>query len=210
MTLCVDRCTGGTVEWLGRPALPPVCEPCYYSIVHMPTQYSYVGPADIKESTVGHSAGVTICTTKDLSAWARQQDEWDCETLTVTFVVLPDRTLRVAPRRSEHVACALGGSVAAAGELTLCLKPKLMVVGATNQSTGYCPEPGCWDAARSTLMALEIPCPSELTSCYTFRMCPGCWERNLIKEDWFVCDLCGHDLPHEWNFDESTRVARNA
>ena len=33
-----------------------------------------------------------------------------------------------------------------------------------------------------------------------FRRCPDCRERNLVKDSWLVCQLCGSDLPEEWNF----------
>lgn len=115
----------------------------------MPRSYDYVGPPALASTVVGDPTGVTIRCADDLVRWAREQDEWDGESLTVTFVVPTDGTLRVAPRRSEHVACALGGSVLAAGELTIRLEPELAVVAATNQSTGYCPEPSCWDVARA-------------------------------------------------------------
>jgi hypothetical protein len=167
----------------------------------MPRSYDYVGPSEIASAVVDDRTGVTIRSADDLVRWAREQDEWDGESLTVTFVVPTDGALRVAPRRSEHVACALDGSVLAAGELTIRLEPELEVVAATNQSTGYCPEPSCWDAARAALDALGIRCPRELTSAYVFRQCPRCGERNLVKEEWFVCALCDEDLPRAWNFD---------
>ena len=167
----------------------------------MPRSYDYVGPPEIASAVVGDATGVTIRSREDLVRWAREQNEWDGGSLTVTFVVSTDGALRVAPRRSEHVACALGGSILAAGELTIRLEPELEVVAATNQSTGYCPEPSCWGPARAALDALGIRSPRELTSAYVFRRCPRCGERTLIKEEWFVCALCGEDLPREWNFD---------
>jgi transcription initiation factor TFIIIB Brf1 subunit/transcription initiation factor TFIIB len=33
-----------------------------------------------------------------------------------------------------------------------------------------------------------------------FRRCPACGERNIVKDDWFVCGVCGADLPTVWNF----------
>ncbi len=164
--------------------------------------YDYVGPIEIKEAVADDASGVSITSADDLRAWSEQQDEWDEDRLTVTFVVVPNGTARVAPRRSEHVACALGGPVLAAGELTVRLKPRIEIVEATNQSTGYCPEPECWQAARSALTAAGVPCPTELTHSYIFRLCTQCGERNLIKDDWFECDSCGQDLAREWNFDE--------
>ncbi len=162
--------------------------------------YAYVGPPAIREAVLGVPSGISVVSADALRMWAAGQEEWDDDGLTVTFVLLPDGTLRVAPRRSEHVACALGGDVLAAGEMTVCLAPQLAVVRVTNQSTGYCPQPECWQATRATLNALAIPCPDELSQAFTFRCCVACGARNLVKDAWFVCDLCGHDLPLEWNF----------
>ena len=32
------------------------------------------------------------------------------------------------------------------------------------------------------------------------RHCEGCGERNVVRDGWFVCGVCGADLPAEWNF----------
>jgi len=163
--------------------------------------YHYVGPDEIRRAVAGDPSGTSIRTATDLIAWATTQDEWCGDSLIATFVVSSDRTLRVAPRRSEHVACALGGSVLAAGELTVCLVPELEITEVTNQSTGYCPEPSCWEVVRSCLVALGIAGPEHLTKVYTFRRCVDCGERNLVKDGRLFCDLCEHELPAEWNFD---------
>ncbi len=173
----------------------------------MAALYDYVGPSAIREAVVGDDSGVTIDSVDTLRAWSATQEEWEDGLLTLTFVVVPDGVLRVAPRRSEHVACALGGPVLAAGELTLTREPELAVIYATNQSTGYCPRPECWSAALAALQAAGIPCPVDLTQSYDFRFCTACQERMLVKEQWFVCDLCGNDLPQEWNFGEAKVAA---
>lgn len=165
-----------------------------------PRAYSYVGPAKIRESIAEYPEGTPISCASGLLAWLQQQDDWAGEVLVATFTVALDQSLWIAPRRTEHVACARGESVLAAGELTLRGQPQPEVVGATNQSTGYCPEPSCWEAARLAFGAVGIPCPQELTYSYTFRLCEGCGERNLIKDDWFECAICGDELPREWNF----------
>ena len=57
-----------------------------------------------------------------------------------TFVVDLEGVLRLAPRRSEHVACAGGRPVLSAGEVSFERGPDgWEVTSATNQSTGYCP-----------------------------------------------------------------------
>ena len=40
----------------------------------------------------------------------------------------------------------------------------------------------------------------DFTTRVVFRLCPACNERNIVKDGWFVCDLCGADLPGNWNF----------
>jgi hypothetical protein len=41
--------------------------------------------------------------------------------------------------------------------------------------------------------------PPAFTHAVVFRRCPRCGERNLVKEDWFVCVFCDAELPAEWN-----------
>ena len=166
----------------------------------MPELYAYVGPSSVRDAALVDPAGVTIGDRDELANWMRSQTDWEDDTLTATFVVLEDHTLRVAPRRSEHVACALGADVRAAGELRFVADPQPHVVAASNQSTGYCPEPTCWAALQKALVAAGIDHPGRFTSEYVFRKCPKCGERNLVKDGWFVCALCDADLPERWNF----------
>ena len=48
-------------------------------------------------------------------------------------------------------------------------------------------------------IALELPdkilCRPECAG-----LCPRCGERNVVKDGWFVCGVCGADLPAGWNF----------
>lgn len=163
----------------------------------MPRLYPYVGPPRLAAGASEARTGFTVTDRAALAAWARAAPEWEGDRLTVTFVLLEGGVLRVAPRRSEHVECARGAPVVAAGELVLQRAPALAVVAASNQSTGYCPDPGCWASVRAALRALEIPAPEELTLACVFRRCPACGELNLVKEGWYVCDLCGADLPED-------------
>ncbi len=116
-----------------------------------------------------------------------------------TYVVSLDGTLLVAPRRSEHVACAGGESVRAAGELRVDAGGG--VVDITNNSTGYCPREDCWPAVRAALDRTGLAHPDGFTAVMVFRRCTHCGERNLVKDDWYVCALCDAELPHRWNFD---------
>lgn len=156
--------------------------------------YDYVGPDEIKQRVA--PPGTAIHSLADLRAWIAANAK-ELEQGTVTYTVIVDGTLRIAPRRSEHVACASGGPVLAAGELLLTPRG---VDGASNQSTGFCPEPACWPALAAALDRAGIPHPGRFTIEVNFRRCPACGERNLIKDDWYSCAICDADLPAEWNF----------
>ncbi len=71
-----------------------------------------------------------------------------------TFIITLNEELLVAPRRSEHVACASGGPVLSAGEITF--DDNLVVIEVTNQSTGFCPEPESWASVAIHLTALDL------------------------------------------------------
>ena len=68
--------------------------------------YPYVGPAHQANHATSESPRLRVEGAAALAAWVVQRPEADADdTLTATFVVLPDG-LWVADRRSEHVACA--------------------------------------------------------------------------------------------------------
>lgn len=158
--------------------------------------YTYVGPEEIRQRVA--PAGLTITSLAELRAWvAANEADREHGTVPATFTVIVDGTLRIAPRRSEHVACASGGPVLAAGELFLTSRG---VDGASNQSTGFCPEPACWVALAAALDRAGIPHPGRFTTEVIFRRCPDCGERNLIKDDWYTCAICEAELPRTWNF----------
>jgi hypothetical protein len=118
-----------------------------------------------------------------------------------TFVVDVDGALRLAPRRSEHVALAGGQDVLAAGEMRFVVNDDgWRVAEVTNQSTGYCPDPDSWPAVATALDREGIRHPGDFTAKIVFRRCPGCGERNIVRDDDFTCALCGNDLPPQWNF----------
>lgn len=165
--------------------------------------YRYAGPREFMELVRAGRGGRVVRGPADLTEWLASQDPQE-RTEPLTYVVGTDGLLRVAPRRSEHVVCAEGGPVLAAGELTLSpdaltLSPGTGVVAVSNQSTGYCPDPDCWPAVAAALDRAGIDRPSALTDPVVFRRCPGCGERNLVKDGFFVCALCDADLPAEWN-----------
>ncbi|SNT28619.1 hypothetical protein SAMN05421812_104249 [Asanoa hainanensis] len=108
----------------------------------------------------------------------------------------------MAPRQSEHVACAAGQDVLAAGEITFGENSDgYFVEAVSNQSTGYCPDPDCWPAVAEALDRLDLPHPGGFTAPLTFRRCPACGERNIVRDADFTCALCAADLPAAWNFD---------
>ena len=121
-----------------------------------------------------------------------------------TFVVDLAGWLRLAPRRSEHVACAGGEPVLAAGEMSFAQMASGPTVAAiSNQSTGYCPEPESWPAVARALTFLGGGAPAGYTTIFIFRRCRACGQINLVKEGWFYCAVCQTPLPAEWNLDRT-------
>lgn len=161
--------------------------------------YHYVGPAAIRDRPRAEP-GAEIRAPADLDAWLRRHPGAVHEG--VTYVVDLRGVLRVAPRRSEHIDCAGGEPVLAAGELFLARRPEgsLAVVDLTNLSTGYCPDPECWPAVAAALAAARLPGPAGFTRSHRFRRCTACGQTNVIKDDWLVCALCDSELPTTWNF----------
>lgn len=160
--------------------------------------YSYVGPEEIRRSVAIFPAGARIASVADAEAWLQAHPDGFTEG--ATYVVDLQGRLRLAPRRSEHVACAGGEEVLAAGEIRFRHSGNgLAVAEVSNQSTGYCPDTSCWDAAALALERAGLTPPPGFTLAVVFRRCPRCGERNLVKEGWFVCVFCDADLPTEWN-----------
>lgn len=169
-------------------------------------RYGYVGPDAIKRSVVTSSRGAAVRSAAELLPFANGEAH--------TFVIDDQGVLRVADRRSEHVACAGGGEVYAAGELTAVRMGAgkgagagCRVVEISNQSTGYCPEPASWASVAAALDEAGIAHPGHFTYEAIFRRCTRCHERNLVKEAWFVCSICGAELPAAYNVQESGSIA---
>lgn len=121
-----------------------------------------------------------------------------------TFVVV-DGVLRVAPRRSEHVACSGHQPVEAAGEITFEADDdgRWRVSEVTNHSTGFCPESSCFDAIEDALWVPGIEHPGRFTTAFEFRRCPACGEPNLVKDEYYGCAACDTPLPLTWNLGTS-------
>jgi hypothetical protein len=162
-------------------------------------RYRYVGPAALREQTVAVDA-VASDVPAVLFGWlaGRQRSELLDP---FTFVVGIDGGLRLAPRRSEHVALAGGQDVLAAGEMTFGPAGSgWRVDEVSNQSTGYCPDPDSWPAVGAALDRLGVSHPGDFTDKVVFRRCPACGERNIVREDDYTCALCDSALPTRWNF----------
>jgi hypothetical protein len=165
--------------------------------------YHYVGPAGIRARVADIPAGTPIRSAADLLAWARAVSERprSGDLVAATFVIDAGGDLLLADRRSEHVACAGGAPVLSAGELFFLVRDDgVEVVDASNQSTGYCPEPASWPAVAAALDHIGVAHPGRFTVEVVFRRCETCGERNVVKDGWFVCGVCGAELLGEWNF----------
>ncbi|MFO0625562.1 MAG: hypothetical protein U0325_08080 [Polyangiales bacterium] len=161
-------------------------------------RYAYVGPPELAAASTGPAPA--IGSRAQLAAWiTRHAPALRDEGYVVTWVVTVDGAWRVAPRRSEHVACAGGGAVLGAGEATLARDAR--VVEASNLSTGYCPEPACWSALAAALDHAAIPRPAGFAHALVFRRCAACGQRNVVRDEHFACAVCDAPLPAAWNFE---------
>jgi len=52
----------------------------------------------------------------------------------------------------------------------------------------------------AALDRIDVIHPGRFTTAIMFRRCGKCGERNIVRDEWFVCGLCGTELPAEWNF----------
>ena len=165
--------------------------------------YPYVGPPDIKARVAGHPTGTPLKSVTDLLAWIHGtgQHPGPDGLVPATFVIDVDGDLLVADRRSEHVACAGGGPVLSAGEMFFRVTDGgTELAEVSNQSTGFCPEPESWPAVAAALDKIGVPQPGRFTTEVIFRRCERCGERSVVKDGWFVCGVCGAELPAGWNF----------
>ena len=163
--------------------------------------YRYVGPVELKTAVRPGGGGCRISSAADFDSWIAERSAAELAE-PFTFVVGMDGVLRLAPRRSEHVACAGGDMVLSAGEISFTREADQWVVSeVTNQSTGYCPDIASWSEVARALDDVELVRPSGFTHEVVFRRCPDCQEHNIVREDDFVCVFCGSDLPETWNVD---------
>jgi hypothetical protein len=165
--------------------------------------YHYVGPHDLQQLLSRPSDRTQILQPDDVLTWigkTRQEVGRD-QSVTATFIVDAAGQLWIADRRSEHIACAAGQPVLAAGEITFAIEGQNVIVSeVTNQSTGYCPEPEAWPEVAATLDKIGLAHPPACTTTYIFRLCSRCGTTNIVKEDFYVCGVCDAELSHDWNF----------
>jgi hypothetical protein len=139
------------------------------------------------------------------------QEPDDAGSVISTFIIDESGWLRIAHRRSEHVACAAGLPVRSAGEMTFTIRSSSFnVTWVTNQSTGYCPEPDSWPAVAAALARAGIAAPEGFSQGFVFRRCPGCGSINIVKEGFFECAVCDSPLPEEWNLDSEAATEPTA
>lgn len=171
--------------------------------------YRYQGPQSIAQAVAGHPEGSPIRSVTDLERWMKDTNQQvkSGEVIAATFVITQEGLLCLADRHSEHVACAAGRPVRSAGEIFFAWSlAGWEVCEASNQSTGYCPEPASWLEVAAALDQIPLPHPGMLTYVVLFRRCPVCRQLNLIKEESFVCALCNSELPLEWNLADSEEM----
>jgi hypothetical protein len=166
--------------------------------------YRYIGPKKIGARAPAAPAGIRVESPEDVLRWVRQtgQESTPAKNVTATFVIDETGSLRIADRRSEHVACAGGQPVKSAGEMTFTVVAKrVSVTWVTNQSTGYCPEPDSWPEVKGALSRAGIPAPDGFSLAFVFRRCQHCGFINLVKDEVFECGVCSTPLPAKWNLD---------
>lgn len=166
--------------------------------------YRYVGPKQIAERAPAAAAGIRVESPEDVRRWIREsrQDIDAAGNVVATFVIDEAGELRIADRRSEHVACAGGKPVRSAGEMTFEVRRSSVSVSwVTNQSTGYCPEPESWPAVEAALARAGIAAPDGFSQAFDFRRCPRCGTINIVKHGVFECGACSASLPEQWNMD---------
>ncbi|MCO5971552.1 hypothetical protein [Actinoallomurus soli] len=164
-------------------------------------RYRYVGPVDLLSAVKPGEERHAIGSPGDLISWLTGRDDAELAE-PFTYVVDLTGTLRLAPRRSEHVACAGGAPVLGAGELTFRHEwGRWIVYEISNQSTGYCPDVTTWPAVRDALDRAGLEHPGHFTHPVIFRRCPACDERNVVRDDDYHCVFCDTELPAAWNVD---------
>jgi len=171
----------------------------------LPRLYQNVGPDAIRQRVSRAPSGIRIESAADFITWVekRMHRPNPDGLLAVTFVVNEQGSMVAADRHSEHIVCSGGQHVLSAGEMFFAsVSPSCEVVEVSNQSTGFCLELESWPVVAAALDSACFKHPSVFAWAVTFRRCRACGERNIVKTGWFVCGVCGEELPADWNFGE--------
>jgi hypothetical protein len=162
--------------------------------------YRYVGPPEIAKRACAEAIGFPISSPDDVRIWLEQTGQRRIgDVLIATFVVDTNGVLRIADRRSEHIACAGGKPVLSAGEITFSVGKEVEVVEVSNQSTGYCPEPESWPSVATALARSGLNCLQNSSNACLFRRGDGCHSITLVKDSLFKCGMCGATLSPAYN-----------
>ena len=195
-------------DWavVAQPLVPADVQRSPNEMLMTQREYQYVGPSEIRDAARCQPTGTRIDLVDQLAQWLASEptERTPHQCWVATFTINMDGALAIAPRRSEHVACAAGGPVLSAGEITF--DDDMTVAEITNQSTGFCPEPESWPAVSDALDRAGIKHPERFTTEVIFRRCPKCGERNIVKDSWYYCGICNAKLPTDWNFSCHTEV----
>lgn len=164
--------------------------------------YRFVGPKEIINRFAMDVPRQPLLSKADVLDWIKNtSQELDTANQVVAkYIVDHDLCMWIADRNCEHVVCARGRAVLAAGEITFMLDGNwLHVTEISNQSTDYCPEPTCWTDVKKSLKNAGLSHPDKFTLKLDFRRC-SCGQINVIKDKLLECAVCGLRLPSEWNF----------
>ena len=167
--------------------------------------YRYVGPEAIRSRSASAPGGTPIERQEALRAWLDGQDvPRSVVQVVATFVIDPEGVLRLADRRSEHVACAVGGPVLSAGEMFFSSRGKPPPSRRSEPLDRLLPRARVVACGWRGPGPDRSPPPRPVHDRVVFRRCPHCGERNVVKDGWLECEVCGGELPEVWNFDPET------
>lgn len=147
-----------------------------------PESYHYIGSPELNRPTaiprlrVSHRSAIL--------PWVRQQSPESKSRYFATYIISTEQKLWISDRHSEHVACAAGQPVLAAGEIEFVLEQELEVEYLSNQSLGYCPRVSCWTVVDEVLTRLQIPHPERFTLACQFRRCEQCAALQIVKDEY--------------------------
>lgn len=166
--------------------------------------YNYIGPEDLLELITDDVDNTCLKQPSDVLKWIKitGQELDSNKSITATYIVDSDKLMWIGDRHMEHVVCAKGNSILAAGEITFTINQKEIYVSSiTNQSTGFCPKPECWKQVTISLNKAKIEHPDNFTIAFEFRRCDSCNTLNLIKDNFYYCSVCDSELPKKWNIE---------